>query len=317
MLRRLSRWRLDGRIPGLAAALLACLLGAQCSGGGGSTTAPTAPTVPGPSSPAPTVPPPAGPETFVGAGDIAICGGNAEATARLLDGIGGTVFTLGDNAYPSGATVDFQNCYDPAWGRHKNRTRPSPGNHDYGTVGAGPYFEYFGMSAGTPGVGYYSFTLGAWHIISLNSNVASGAGSPQASWLRADLAASSNTKCTMAYWHHPLFSSGPNGNNDYMRDIYRILYDANVDLILNGHDHMYERFAPQDADGRLDTARGIRQIIVGTGGVPLYDVQATKPNSEVRLKIHGVMKLTLWSDRYDWDFISVAGPGDSGTTSCH
>jgi len=277
---RLSPARRDVRWPALAMALAACLLAVQCSGGGKSgTTTPTSPSVPGPSTP-PVTPPPAGPEIFVGAGDIAICGG-------------------------------------PTWGRHKARTRPSPGNHDYATAQGAAYYQYFGANAGIPGVGYYSFDLGGWHIISLNSNVATDPASPQAAWLKADLAANASTKCSLAYWHHPLFSSGPNGNNDYMREMYRTLYTANVDLIMVGHDHMYERFAPQDADGRLDTAKGIRQFVIGTGGVPLYDFQPTKPNSEVRLKTLGVMKLTLSSDRYDWDFQAVSGPGDSGTQSCH
>jgi acid phosphatase type 7 len=305
------------RSAGLAVALLACLLAVQCSGGGNAGTgSPTGPTVPGP-SPGNPAPAPSGPETFVGAGDIAICGGNAEATARQLDGIGGTVFTLGDNAYASGTTADFQNCYEPTWGRHKSRTRPTPGNHDYATAGASSYFEYFGFNAGPPGLGYYSFPLGAWHIISLNSNVATDGGSAQAAWLRADLAANANTKCTLAYWHHPLFSSGPNGNSEFMREIYRILYNANTDVVLAGHEHSYERFGPQDADGRLDTVRGMRQFVVGTGGVPLYDVQALKPNSEVRLKAHGVMRLTLSNDRYDWDFLATSGPGDGGSALCH
>jgi hypothetical protein len=255
----------------------------------------------------------------VGAGDIAICGGNAEATARQLDGIGGTVFTLGDNAYSSGTNADFQNCYEPTWGRHKSRTRPTPGNHDYATPGAVGYFDYFGLNAGPSGVGYYSFDLGAWHIISLNSNVATDAGSPQAAWLRADLAANAAPRCTLAYWHHPLFSSGPNGNREtpVMREIYRILYNANADLVLVGHDHTYERFAPQDADGRLDIVRGMRQFVVGTGGVSLYGFEAIRPNSEVRLSSHGVLKLTLMSDQYQWDFLALSGGGDSGTTLCH
>jgi acid phosphatase type 7 len=310
--------RFNSRLPALAAALLACLITIQCSGGNGGNGSPTGPTVPGPPNPNPN-PIPSGPETFVGAGDIAICGGNAEATAKLLDSIGGTVFTLGDNAYSSGTRADFQNCYDPSWGRHRSRTRPSPGNHDYATPGAAPYFEYFGANAGAPGVGYYSFDLGAWHIISLNSNVATDAGSPQAAWLRADLAANAAPRCTLAYWHHPLFSSGPNGSREtpVMREIYRILYNASADLVLVGHDHTYERFAPQDADGRLDPLRGIRQFVVGTGGVPLYDFPAIQPNSEVRLKAHGVMRLILSSDRYQWDFLAVSGAGDSGTTPCH
>jgi acid phosphatase type 7 len=305
------------RHAALAATVVACCaLAATCGGGTPGSGSPTGPTVPGPNPNPPTPPPTGGPEVFVGAGDIALCGGNQEATARQLDAIGGTVFTLGDNAYMVGSREEFRNCYDPSWGRHKGRTRPVPGNHDYGTPNASAYYEYFGANAGQPGVGYYSFDLGAWHIITLNSNVATSTGSAQASWLRADLAASS-ARCTAALWHHPLFTSGPNGNNDYMRDLYRILYDAGADLALVGHDHLYERFAPQDPNGRLDAARGMRQFVVGTGGVPLYDFRATQPNSEVRLKTHGVMKLTLFADRYDWEFLAVSGAGDSGTTMCH
>ena len=313
------------RLPGslsfarltLAASLVAAaLVTAQCGGGNAGSGSPTSPTVPGPNSPNPNPTPPA-PETFVGAGDIAICGGNAEATARQLDGIGGTVFTLGDNAYSSGTRTDFQNCYEPTWGRHKSRTRPAPGNHDYASPGAAAYYEYFGANAGPPGLGYYSFELGAWHIISLNSNVPADGASAQAAWLRADLAANPTTRCTLAYWHHPLFSSGPNGNNDYMRELFRLLYNAGADVLLSGHDHLYERFAPQDPDGRADPVRGLRQFVVGTGGVGLYDFVAIKPNSEVRVRAHGVIRLTLMSDRYQWEFLPVSGAGDSGIQTCH
>lgn len=297
------------------AAAVCCALAVNCGGGDRTSGSPTTPTVPGPTPPNPT-PPFAGPEVFVGAGDIALCGGNQEATARQLDGIGGTVFTLGDNAYPSGTRDEFRNCYEPSWGRHKGRTRPVPGNHDYGSLNAAPYYEYFGANAGPAGLGYYSFDLGAWHIVALNSNIATGAGSAQAAWLAADLAAS-GARCTLAMWHHPLFTSGPNGNNGYMRELYRMLYDAGAEIVLVGHDHMYERFAPQGPDGQLDAARGMRQFVVGTGGVPLYDFRAPQPNSEVRIRAHGVMKLTLFGDRYDWEFLPVSGAGDSGTSACH
>ncbi len=316
-----ARVRLDPRWPAAVLVLVACLVTVQCSGGGKSGGSPTSPTVPGPSNPNPT-PVPVGPEVFVGAGDIAICGGNAEATARQLDGIGGTVFTLGDNAYPSGTRVDFQNCYEPSWGRHKSRTRPAPGNHDYGTPGAAPYYDYFGANAGPSGLGYYSFDLGAWHIISLNSNIPDS-GAAQLAWLRGDLAATS-ARCTLAYWHHPLFSSGPNAVNAgeasiraYAKQLYQLLYDANADVVMAGHEHLYERFAPQNPEGALDTSRGIRQFVIGTGGVPLYDFQSVRPNSEARLKVNGVMKLTLSSDRYQWEFLPVGGAGDSGTQACH
>lgn len=186
---------------------------------------------------------------LVGAGDIADCSGSGdEATAKLLDGIPGTVFTTGDNAYESGTPSEFANCYDPTWGRYKARTRPSPGNHDYLTSGASGYFDYFGAAAGDPSKGYYSYNLGDWHIISLNSmceNVGGcGASSPMVSWLKQDLAANPKT-CTLAYFHHPLFSSGKSGNKTRMKPTWEVLYTKGADVVLNGHDHDYERFAPK------------------------------------------------------------------------
>jgi hypothetical protein len=160
---------------------------------------------------------------FVGAGDIGLCGSpGPELTAKLLDGIPGTVFTLGDNAYNSGTAREYRDCYDRSWGRHKVRTRPVPGNHEYESPGAAPYFEYFGFNAGPAGLGYYSFDLGAWHIVALNSNIAARRNSVQGQWLRADLA-SSQSRCTIAYWHHPLFTSGPDGATAEMRDFWSIL----------------------------------------------------------------------------------------------
>jgi hypothetical protein len=251
---------------------------------------------------------------FVGAGDIAMCDRNAESTARLLDTIGGTVFTLGDHAYFQGTRQQFLDCYDPTWGRHRDRTRPSPGNHDYEQPGAAPYFEYFGALAEPPR-GYYSFELGSWHAISLNSNINTGPGSTQANWLRDDLTAS-RARCTIAYWHHPLFSSGPSGNHANMREFWRLLYEARAEIVLSAHDHLYEVFSRQDPDGRPDSARGIRQFIVGTGGALLYDVAVVQPNSAVRIKSFGVLKLTLETDRYAWEFIPVSGQGDSGSGVC-
>jgi hypothetical protein len=265
-----------------------------------------------------TAPTPVPDEVFVGAGDIAKCGvGDPEATAKLLDRIPGTVFTLGDNAQSNGFYEEYTQCYDPTWGRHKWRTLPTIGNHDWdGTVGR-PYFAYFGASAGPAGPGYYSVTLGSWHIVSLNSNVAGGPGSPQYEWLKADLAASPAT-CTLAMWHHPVFSSGPNGNTGRMRDIWRLLNQAGADVVLNGHDHVYERFAPQDADGR-PTPRGMREFIVGTGGYSLYDRATSQPNSEIfENRTWGVLKLTLKSGKYDWEFVPVAGASfrDFGSAAC-
>ena len=262
--------------------------------------------------------------TLVGAGDIASCAYNRdEATAKLLDNIAGTVFTTGDNAYPSGTSTQYQNCYDPTWGRHKTRTRPSPGNHNYATAGAAGYYQYFGAAAGPSGKGYYSYNRGDWHIVVLNSmceNIGGcSATSPQAQFLRNDLAANPR-RCTLAYWHHPLFSSGQHGNNPNMRPAFQILYDNNADLVINGHDHDYERFAPQTPSGTLDRSQGIREIVVGTGGAGLRPFATIRPNSQVRnANTWGVLKLTLTADNYSWQFVPVAGKTftDSGTTSCH
>jgi hypothetical protein len=238
-------------------------------------------------------------------------------TARLLDGIGGTVFTLGDNVYSSGTMAEYRDCYDPTWGRHRDRTRPVPGNHEYESPGAGPYFAYFGFNAGQPGLGYYSYDLGAWHIVALNSNVSARSNSLQGQWLRADLA-SSQSRCSLAYWHHPLFSSGPNGDSSDMRDFWRILYDAGAEVVLGGHDHDYERFALQDPDGRADPAHGIREFVVGTGGAAPYQFGRIHGNSEARLSgSYGVLKLTLQADSYLWEFDSASGVSDAGAGGCH
>jgi hypothetical protein len=237
----------------------------------------------------------------------------------LLDSIPGTVFTAGDNAYEDGTAADYSNCYAPSWGRHKSRTRPAPGNHEYSTPGATGYFGYFGSVAGPSDKGYYSYDLGAWHVIMLNSNLNVGTGSPQESWLRADLEAHSS-RCTIAIWHHPRFSSGPHGSSATMQSIWQALYDGGADVVVTGHDHLYERFAPQNAAGQFDQARGIREFVAGTGGASAYSVVSPAPNSEVRNSgTRGVLKLTLYPDRYDWKFVPVQGSSftDSGSASCH
>jgi hypothetical protein len=222
-----------------------------------------------------------GDPVLVGAGDIANCNKTAdEATARLLDNISGTIFTVGDHAYPDGTAAQFSDCYGPNWGRHKNRTRPSPGNHDYHVSGAAGYFNYFGAAAGDPAMGYYSYNLGAWHIIALNSEISHSAGSAQEQWLRADLAANPNI-CTLAYWHAPRFSSGQHGNKASSQALWQALYEYGADVVLNGHDHIYERFAPQNPNGQAD-ARGIREFVVGTGGAALYSFGSIQPNSQAR-----------------------------------
>ena len=274
-----------------------------------------------------TAPPPVGPVTgtLVGAGDIADCLTDMdEATARLLDGIAGTVFTAGDNVYEIGAPTEFSGCYDPTWGRHKARTLPAAGNHDYDTGGAAGYFGYFGSIAGDPTKGYYSTDVGGWHIVVLNSNcldIVGGCqtGGAQEQWLRSDLAAST-ASCTVAIWHHPLFSSGSHVSNVEVRPLWQALYDAGADVVVVGHDHDYERFASQSATGVADQAYGLREFVVGTGGRELRSFATVAPNSEVRdSSAFGVLRLTLHSGGYDWAFTPVTGASftDTGTAACH
>lgn len=259
---------------------------------------------------------------LIGAGDIASCTSTADgATARLLDGRRGTVFTAGDNAYESGAAAEFANCYDPTWGRHKNRTRPSLGDHEYITAGASGYFGYFGARAGASGKGYYSYDRGRWHIVVLNSNCGEvggcSTGSAQLRWLQRDLIRNP-AACTIAYWHQARFSSGSvHGNDPTTAPFWRALYNRRADVIVSGHEHVYERFARQTPGGKLSRL-GIRQFVVGTGGRGLYTFGVPRPNSQVRGAAHGVLRLTLHPDSYDWRFIPVAGETftDSGHTGC-
>jgi hypothetical protein len=267
---------------------------------------------------------PAADPVLVGAGDIATCAStNDDDTAALLDGIEGTVFTAGDNAYESGTAEQFRECYDPNWGRHRDRTRPAPGNHDWETAGLAGYLDYFGEAGqGSNGTSWYSYDLGAWHVIVLDSMCEKVGGcdasSPQGRWLAADLAASGAT-CTVAIFHHPRFSSGQHGNLPAMDAFWRPLYAAGVDVIVNGHDHDYERFAPQDPDGQADQTRGIREFVVGTGGAPLRNFAGIAPNSEARLAGgYGVLKLTLHDTAYDAEFIAAGSDfRDRGTEDCH
>jgi acid phosphatase type 7 len=257
---------------------------------------------------------------LVGAGDIATSGSADSATANLLDGISGTVFTAGDNAYPDGTTSNFNNYYHPTWGRHKARTRPSPGNHDYHVSGAAGYFNYFGSNAGPSGRGYYSYDLGNWHIVSLNSEISMSVGSAQETWLRNDLAASTKP-CTLAYWHKPRWTSGANHSpTTATGPLVQALYDRNAEVIVSGHNHQYERFAPMNPSGAADSARGIREFVAGMGGAGLYGFGTIQPNSQARNNnTFGVLKLTLHANSYDWKFVPQAGKTytDSGTTACH
>ena len=306
--------------------------GAHDVAGTPGATASAEPAAPAAEPAAAPVAPGAATAVLIGAGDIVDCGHpqDAAATAALLDrllaeadGTPAAVAALGDAAYDNGTPAEFARCYDPAWGRHKARTRPAPGNHEYGTRGAAGYFGYFGPAAGEPGKGYYSYDLGAWHVVVLNSNCRQvggcGPGSPQEQWLRADLAAHP-AACTAAYMHHPRFSSGQHGSERELQALWQALYDAGADVVLAGHDHTYERFAPLDAQGRLDPARGIRQFVAGTGGRSHYRFAAAQPNSEVRHSgTYGVLKLTLHPTSYAWQFVPVPGGTftDSGSAPCH
>jgi acid phosphatase type 7 len=277
--------------------------------------------------------PPSG-EVIVAAGDIANCAGEGdEATARLVGGIeGATVLTLGDNAYPDGTAEDFRECYEPTWGQFKERTKPIPGNHDYETEGARGYFDYFGVdyfgdAAGSPDEGYYSYELESWHIVALNSNcgegeVRCGPDSSQRRWLEEDLASNADEgQCTLAYMHHPRFSSGEeHGSTPKVEPLWEALYEAGADVVLSGHEHNYERFAPQDPEGRADPQRGIREFVVGSGGMSHYPIVEPIANSEVHNdEVYGVLKLTLNPHSYEWQFVPVEGEtfSDSGSGRCH
>ena len=266
------------------------------------------------------------PVTLVGAGDIASCTQkNDSATARLLGRIPGTVFTLGDNVYPYGTTQKFRDCYDPTWGRFKSRTKPAVGNHDYDrTTRAQPYFAYFGARAGGVRRGYYSYDRGGWHVVVLNSNCGRiggcGETSAQGRWLRQDLARNPRP-CTLAYFHHPLYASGNGTATPQVRPFWNMLQRRGADVILAGHAHRYERYAPMTPGGTR-SANGIRQFVVGTGGEPggteidrtnAPNMQVVKPNA------FGVLRLSLRPDSYSWRFVPIAGRNftDSGSDRCH
>jgi|SRR5580658_1591217 hypothetical protein len=270
-------------------------------------------------------------QTFVlvGAGDIASCKDpeGARATAKLLEQIPGTIFAAGDLAYEKGTATEFQNCYGTTWGEFKARTKPTPGNHEYADPTASAYFQYWGAQAGPAGKGYYSFDLGSWHVVALNTNCGAkdlggcGKGSPQEEWLRKDLTEHPDS-CVLAYGHHALFSSGvfkSHAIHPELKELWRDLYAAHAALVLAGHEHSYERFALQDPDGHADPVNGIREIVVGTGGRSHDPLGFGTANSEVRnTDTYGVIKLTLTPGHYTWRFIPEEGKTftDSGTGVC-
>jgi hypothetical protein len=311
-----------GRAPGASPTAPAIGPSASAPAGSAPAGASNGPSV----APSPTaLTGPTGDPILIGAGDIADCESDGdEATAALLDGLPGTVFTAGDNVYPSGTIESFEACYTPSWGRHLARTRPAPGNHDRPGESLDGYVAYYGAAGtGPDGEPWYAYDLGTWHIIVLDSNCTDVGGcdpdSPQGRWLASDLAAS-RARCTLAIWHHPRFSSGDeHGNDPAMDPLWRTLYAAGADVVVNGHDHDYERFAPQDPDGNEDRARGMRQFVIGTGGTALRGFDDPVANSELRAAVsHGLLEFTLRDGGYDWRFIPTRGDfSDRGTASCH
>ena len=268
---------------------------------------------------------PDGTVALVGAGDIASCGVTADSqTARLVESIpNAIVFTAGDNVYQSGTTWQYLQCYGPTWGAFLANTHPAFGNHDLATNGGAPYFAYFGPSSGTPGQGWYSFQAGTWNVIVLNGNctvVGCRRGSPQLTWLQADLAAHPGV-CTLAIWHQPRFTSGIHGNDRRLVPFWQALYSAGADVVINGHDHDYERFVPQTPFGVADPVRGIREFVVGTGGRSLRRFPGRPvANSMVRnASTYGVLRLDLSPGSYTWRFLGVPGStfSDSGAGVCH
>jgi hypothetical protein len=268
--------------------------------------------------------------TLYAAGDIADCrkfkpsDSGAAKTASLIAAelkkdTDAVVLTLGDGTYPVGLLTEFTDCYGPTWGQFKERTYPSPGNHEYYTPAAVGYYDYFGKAAGPARRGYFSFKLGKWHVVSLNSNLKAAEHQQQLAWLKTELA-QHPARCVLAYWHHPLYSSGGHGSSDRMRDVWQALAAANADVVLASHDHHYERFAPQDAEGRRDDASGIRSFVVGTGGARLSRLSSRKPNSEISgNSTHGVLRMVLKDTGYEWEFLPATEGGftDRGTSLCH
>ena len=254
---------------------------------------------------------------MIAAGDIGMCGRPAVAeVAKLVATMPGEVVLAGDIAYFQGTAEQFRDCFDPSWGQFRPRWHPVPGNHEYESPGAAPYFAYFGAAAGPAGRGYYSFTAGDWLILMLNSNIPATTGSPQYEFVRGQLQ-QQNTPCTMAVWHHPLFTSGPGGPTREMRDMWALLEMSRVEVIVNGHDHLYERFARQRWDGTEDPANGIRQFTVGTGGAELYSFVRSAANSEERIMRYGVARFTLRPAQVDWEFVAVDGTVlDRGLDTC-
>jgi len=252
------------------------------------------------------------------AGDIADCNEEGRLlTARLLDEQPGTILAIGDLVYPSGTAKGFAACYAPSWGRFRDRTYPVPGNRDYAVAGARPYYAWWGARAQSPH-GYYSFDLGAWHLVALNSNLIGAEEAAQRAWVAEDLRRSP-ARCKLAFFHHTVFSSGYHGATGRLTSLLRVLYAGRVSLALTGHDHHYERFAPLNVLGEVEATRGIRFFVVGTGGAQLYPAIFDVRGSEARdAASWGVLKLDLHAEDYDWTFLPAGDNGfrDAGHGVC-
>jgi acid phosphatase type 7 len=273
----------------------------------------TTPTLPVPPDP----PPGSGTATLSAVGDIGWCGSpGVSQTAALLDRFRDPILLLGDIAYPNGTLAEFRRCFDPEYGRFRSRFRPGPGNHEYDYAGADGYFTYFGDAAGAGRTGYYAFRAASWQVLMLNSAVPIDRGSAQFAWVREQLR--DRARCTLATVHHPFDSSGSHGQTPFLADVWQLLYENGADVVLNGHDHDYERIAPVDGSRGLDRDRGIRQFTVGTGGAPLYPKSRRAAHSEVFIEAWGILRLTLAPTLYEWEFLGVNGTTlDRGAATCH
>jgi hypothetical protein len=324
--------------PAFAMALLLGTAMALSQCGGGSPTSPRqplapvadVPPAPPPSNSDPTttdvptqppvIPAPGNASTFINVlGDTGWCGSPALGPlARLFERFDGNILLAGDLAYPSGSTEDFRNCFEPSFGKFKSRLRVAPGNHDYlASLTAQSYFDYFGERSGPTRLGYYSFKEAEWTIFMLNSNVAIGRSSAQYAYVRTQMQ-QAPTRCTMAVVHHPFDSSGLNGPTPSLRDIWELMYNLGADVVIAGHDHVYERHAPVNADQRKDEVKGIRQFTVGTGGAPLYNKMRNALNSEFFVSNFGMLRMKLDPALYEWAFMDVNGNIlDRGLNVCH
>ena len=300
---KLGKGRMKYLLPVMLAVATACASPSGPTGGGGGTGG-------GSGGVGQTV-------TMLAAGDIGMCGRPSVAqVAKLVATLDGDLLLAGDIAYFQGSAEQFRDCFNPFWGQFKSRWHPVPGNHEYESPGAAPYFAFFGNAAGPPGRGYYSFTAGDWLILMLDSNIPVTTGSPQYEFVRAELQGQ-RTPCTMAVWHHPLFSSGPSGPTARMRDLWALLESFRAEVVVSGHDHLYERFARQRWDGSADPANGIRQFVVGTGGADLYNFVRNSANSEERFMRYGVARFTLRPAQLDWEFVGLDGSvADHGLDTC-